>query len=180
MFHAEIHSNMRSTTKWRETKTTSEQSKKTTNQSETIALAAVYTHHIRSGVFKDFQSEPRKTPLTPDKECKWIPTCGEEELKRPSLIIANMRWWLHTRTHTQERLRLCADLTKATNKSKWQTHTAPQRFKIWTTQAKQYCLLSKVQITNTSKLNSTLQLVRCIWQLCSTNSDVTPSSSLVV
>jgi len=45
VFHPESHSNKWNMTKWGETKTSMEQSKKTTNQSATIVLAAVYTSH---------------------------------------------------------------------------------------------------------------------------------------
>lgn len=117
--------------------------------------------HITSGLVssKTFRASRAKTPLTPDKGRKWIPTCGEEELKRPSLIMTNMRWWLHcafthacTHTHTIEWMRDNHQL----NIHKWKqlatTHIkdeqkTPNNAKIG---------FSIVQIMNASKPNSTL------------------------
>lgn len=45
VFHPEIRSNMRNMTKGGGRKTTTEQTKKTTNHLETKVLAAVYTSH---------------------------------------------------------------------------------------------------------------------------------------
>lgn len=96
--------------------------------------------HITSGLVssKTFRASREKTPLTPDKECKWIPTCGEVELKRPFLIMTNMRWWLHcvymhTRTHTHKKKRIneswCINWTTVTNERNWKAHSLPQNVK---------------------------------------------------
>lgn len=121
--------------KWSKTKQKSKPKRQQINQKQ--YCWRLYTHHIiRSGVFKDFQSEPRKTPLTSDKERKWIPTCGEVELKRPSLIIANMRWWLHSaciHAHTQKDEWAPVEQKAANKKKKLKTATHAQIFQVWMT-----------------------------------------------
>lgn len=158
VFHPEIHSNLRKYDKIERNKNNRRANKKTTNQSEAKVLAAVYTSHQVWCLQRLSERAVQKTPLTPDKGRKWIPTCGEVELKRPSLIMTNTRWWfhcacIHTHTNTQKTE---WEIMHQLNIHKWKqlasTHVKgeqkiPNNAKIgfW-----------KVRITNASKPNSTL------------------------
>lgn len=90
LFHAEILSHLKKKI-WQNKKTQKQSKRKKKQQqiNQKQQCLRLYTHHIRSGVFKDFTASCEKTPLTPDKGRKRIPTCGGVELKRPSLIMTN-------------------------------------------------------------------------------------------
>lgn len=101
LFHVEIHSNLRKYDKIKRNKNNYRAKKRTTskpNNNKSIrSNSAGGCIHITSGLVssKTFRASRAKTPLTPDKGRKWMPTCCGVELKRPSLIMTNIRWWLH-------------------------------------------------------------------------------------
>lgn len=66
LFYVEILSNLKKYDKIKRNKDNQrEKNQQQINQKQ--QRLRLYTHHIRSGVFKDFRASCVKTPLTPDK-----------------------------------------------------------------------------------------------------------------